>query len=135
MFKLRLWYSVPQLCTTCRRSWALDLEVDNLEEDIINGKIPQEILFEVTPPMIRDFFCHKYYGYYKCLIFMPTKSLILVYPVPVKSIQVRIFLERGSPLSRLLSYYLNHLSALFYYIKRLLYLPLKAVLACSLMTF
>lgn len=27
---------------------------DHLEEDIINGKVPQERLLEVTPLMIRD---------------------------------------------------------------------------------
>ena len=35
---------------------------DHLEEDIINGKIPQERLLEVTPLTIRDFLVHKAYG-------------------------------------------------------------------------
>ena len=35
---------------------------DHLEEDIINGKIPQERLLQVTPLIIRDFLVHKTYG-------------------------------------------------------------------------
>ena len=35
---------------------------DHLEENIINGKIPQKQLLEVIPLIIRDFLVHKDYG-------------------------------------------------------------------------
>ena len=58
---------------------------------------------------------------------MPTISLILVYPV--KSIQGRIFLERGSLLSRLFSYCLNHLCVLFWYIYIYIYIGCSTFLS------